>query len=205
MTDEKQQNKEAEEAKQAATAETEPTAQPAEEAAQGGETPTENAEPASREDELEAKVASLVAELAKAKDQTLRAIADMENLRRRLAREKEEIRRTAAAGIVEDLLPILDNFALGLASGENSPETKEITKGFEMILIQFNQVLENNGLKAIAPQQGDAFDLNLHESVAMQPSEDVKEEHILQTVRTGYQLNDRLLRPASVIVSSGKA
>jgi molecular chaperone GrpE len=132
----------------------------------------------------------------------LRSVADMENYRKRITREKQEIIRSAAANVVESLLPVLDNMKLGLQAAENHPEAKDVTVGFKMVEDQLKKSLANQGLEELIPD-GEVFDPNFHECIAQQPSEEVKEDHIIQTVRAGYRLNERLIRAANVIVSSG--
>jgi len=134
----------------------------------------------------------------------LRGVAELENYRKRALREKDEARRFASMGLIEDLLPILDNFAMGLKAAEANEATQAFAQGFEMILGQLQQTLEQNGVKTLEPV-GDAFDPHQHESVAHQPDETVPEGHIISVQRTGYQLHDRLVRAASVVVSSGPA
>lgn len=141
-------------------------------------------------------------EIASLKDRYLRTVAEMENFRRRLAREKQDIIRSAASGIIESLLPVLDNMRLGLQSAENHPEAREVSKGFSMVHDQLQGVLREQGLETLEPQN-EEFDPNLHDALTQQPSDEVEEGKVLQTVRVGYRLNDRLLRAASVIVSSG--
>lgn len=138
------------------------------------------------------------------KTRYLRAVADMENYRKRMAREKQEILRAAAADVVESLLPVLDNMKLGLQAADNHPEAKDVTVGFKMVDDQLKRLLAEQGLEELLPD-GEAFDPNLHECIAHQPSEAVAEDHVIQTVRAGFRLNERLLRAASVIVSSGPA
>lgn len=141
-------------------------------------------------------------EIASLKDRYLRTVAEMENFRRRLAREKQDIIRSAASGLIESLLPVLDNMRLGLQSAENHPEAREVSKGFSMVHDQLQGVLREQGLETLEPQN-EEFDPNLHDALTQQPSDEVEEGKVLQTVRVGYRLNDRLLRAASVIVSSG--
>ena len=133
----------------------------------------------------------------------LRAVADLENYRKRITREKQDIIRSAAGCVVESLLPVLDNMKLGLKSAENHPEAKEVTSGFKMVDDQLKKSLSEQGLEELLPN-GETFDPNLHECISHQPSSEVAEDHILETVRAGYRLNERLLRAASVIVSSGQ-
>lgn len=141
-------------------------------------------------------------EAADMKTRYLRSVADMENYRKRIAREKQDIIRSAAANVLESLLPVLDNMKLGLQAAENHPEAKDVTVGFKMVDDQLKKSLSEQGLEELAPD-GEVFDPNFHECIAHQPSEDVKEDHVIQTVRAGYRLNERLIRAASVIVSSG--
>lgn len=133
----------------------------------------------------------------------LRAVADLENYRKRITREKQDIIRGAAGCVVESLLPVLDNMKLGLKSAENHPEAKEVTSGFKMVDDQLKKSLSEQGLEELLPN-GETFDPNLHECISHQPSSEVAEDHIIETVRAGYRLNERLLRAASVIVSSGQ-
>jgi molecular chaperone GrpE len=99
---------------------------------------------------------------------------------------------------------VLDNMKLGLQAAENHPEAKDVTYGFKMVDDQLKKSLQEQGLEELNPE-GAVFDPNLHECVAHQPSDDVAEDHVIQTVRSGYRLNDRLIRAANVIVSSGPA
>ena len=142
------------------------------------------------------------AEAAEMKTRYLRSVADMENYRKRMAREKQDIIRGAAASVIESLLPVLDNMKLGLQAAENHPEAKDVTTGFKMVEDQLKKSLSEQGLEELVPD-GQAFDPNLHECIAHQPSGEVAEDHVIQTVRAGYRLNDRLIRAANVIVSSG--
>ena len=142
------------------------------------------------------------AEATEMKTRYLRSVADMENYRKRMAREKQDIIRGAAASVIESLLPVLDNMKLGLQAAENHPEAKDVTTGFKMVEDQLKKSLSEQGLEELVPD-GQAFDPNLHECIAHQPSGEVAEDHVIQTVRAGYRLNDRLVRAANVIVSSG--
>ena len=137
-------------------------------------------------------------------DRYLRAGADLENFRRRATREKDELRQFATVNLLQGMLPVLDNLQLGLAAARQQTDTATIANGVAMVLEQFKAVLERNGLKEVNPV-GKKFDPHLHESISHQPSPEVPEEHVLQVVRAGYTLHGRLLRPASVVVSSGPA
>lgn len=137
-------------------------------------------------------------------DRYLRTAADLENFRRRTVREKEELRLFAASRLLEDLLPALDNLALGLqAALKPNADLKALAGGVDLVQQQLKSALAAHGLKEINPL-GQPFDPHQHEALSHEASVDVKPEHVLRVVRTGYILNGRLLRPASVIISSGK-
>lgn len=150
-------------------------------------------------------VAAAKKEAADNYDRYLRAIADLENFRRRTVREKDELRQFAASGVLEDLLPVMDNLGLAItAAKQPNADLKSLIGGIEMVLMQLKSALTNHGLKEINPA-AQTFDANLHEAISAQPSDDVPEGNVVTVVRTGYSLNGRLLRPASVVVSSGSS
>lgn len=152
---------------------------------------------------LEAELALARKEAAEHYDRYLRAAADFENARKRTIREKEELRQFAAARVLEDLIPVLDSLALavGAAKAPNA-DLKTLVGGVDMVLNQARAALGQHGLKELNPL-AQPFDPNLHESIAVQPSADVPEGSVATVVRTGYSLHGRVLRPASVILSSG--
>ncbi len=153
---------------------------------------------------MEEQLAAAKKEAAANYDRYTRAVADLENFRKRTVREKDELRQFAASGVMEDIIPILDNLGLGLGAAKQQTDVKAITDGITLVLEQFKSTLAKHGLKEINPQ-GQAFDPNLHDCISHQPSAEVPEEKVSQVVRLGYSLNGRLLRPASVVVSSGPA
>ena len=129
-------------------------------------------------------------------DRYVRAVADLDNFRRRTVKEKEELRLFASARVLEDLLPVMDNLALGLAATKQpKADLATLAGGVEMVLQQLKAALANHGLKEINPAN-QPFDPHLHEAISHQPSTEVKEEHVLTVVRTGFALNGRLIRPA---------
>ena len=153
---------------------------------------------------LAEQLAAAKKEAAENHDRYLRAMADLENFRRRTVREKEELRLFVSSRLLEDLLPALDNLALGLASARQPrADLKALSGGVELVQQQLKSALAAHGLKEINPV-GQPFDPHQHEAISHEPSPDIAAEHVLKVVRTGYVLNGRLLRPASVIVSSGK-
>ncbi len=138
-------------------------------------------------------------------DRYVRSVADLDNHRRRTIREKDELRQFAASRVLEDMLPVIDNLGLGLAAAKApNADLKTLVGGISMVAEQLKSSLASHGLKEVHPV-GQPFDPNLHEAISQQPSADVVEGSVVTVVRTGFTLNGRLLRPASVIVSTGPA
>jgi molecular chaperone GrpE len=156
--------------------------------------------------DMAAKIDAILAENASLRDLLAHSVADFDNYRKRSVREKEDARRTANADFVAALIPVLDTMALAIdAARKHHPEASGIVDGIDMIVTQLKNTLKGQGVEAIQPAPGAEFDPNLHESIAHQPSDTVPEGAVSAVVRTGYSLNGRLIRPASVVLSSGKA
>jgi molecular chaperone GrpE len=155
--------------------------------------------------EGDAALAAAKKEAADNYERFVRVTADLENFRRRTIREKDELRQYATGRVLEELLPVIDNLALAIAAAKApNADLKNLVGGIGMVQEQFKSALNSHGLKEINPV-GQVFDPNLHESISSQPSADVPEGSVLQVVRIGYTLNGRLLRPASVVLSSGSS
>jgi molecular chaperone GrpE len=151
-----------------------------------------------------ADVASLQASLAAAESRALesrdlymRALAELENVRKRASRDVEQAHKFALDRIAHDLLAVKDSLELGLASAAGADKLRE---GTEATLKLLSKALEKAGLTEIVPQ-GEQFNPELHEAMMMQPSAEHVPNSITQVVQKGYQLNGRLLRPARVIVA----
>src|SRR3954453_8801984 len=149
-------------------------------------------------------IAGLQADLDRFRDLALRSQADFDNYKKRAAREKEDATKYANASLLERLLPIVDNFELGLSAAGAEGESAPIFSGMNLVFKQLNDFLADNGLKAI-DAVGQKFDPNLHEAIANEPSDKVGEGLVIRQTRRGYRFKDRLLRPSSVVVSSGRA
>jgi molecular chaperone GrpE len=170
------------------------------------QTPTDKGQPAPSAETPpdateEGAFTQLQADIERFRDLALRSQADFDNYRKRAAREKEDAVRYANAALLERLIPIIDNFELGLAhagSAENSP----ILAGMTMVGKQLNDFLAEFGVTPV-DASGQTFDPNLHEAIAHQRDPKVPEGKVILQVRRGFKLKDRLLRPANVIVSSG--
>lgn len=140
----------------------------------------------------------LEAEAAKWKEVSLRTAAEMDNLRKRTARDREDAVRYANQRLLEDLLPVIDNFEMGMQAA--SQDTKSmIYIGMDMVRRQLNDFLSAQGVEDIPTNV--LFDPNVHEAVAQEECEKGEEGRILRVTRRGFRLKDRLLRPASVVVS----
>ncbi len=140
----------------------------------------------------------LEAEAAKWKEVSLRTAAEMENLRKRTTRDREDAIRYANQRLLEELLPVIDNFEMGMQAA--SQDTKSmIYIGMDMVRRQLNEFLASQGAEEI-PTDG-PFDPNLHDAVAQEECDAGEEGRILKVTRRGFKLRDRLLRPASVVVS----
>ncbi|MCX6958647.1 MAG: nucleotide exchange factor GrpE [Verrucomicrobiae bacterium] len=156
--------------------------------------------PAAPQDPVEA----LQAEVNKYRDQSLRTAADLENYRKRMIREKEEAIRYANMGLLEKLIPILDNFELGLEVAKTAPDVSaaSIVQGLSMVQRQLFDFVKEHGITAVEAI-GQQFDPKLHEAIGHESHEQVPEGNVISQVRRGYKLADRLIRPAAVIVSKG--
>lgn len=170
----------------------------AEQPADAAEAP---AEPAPESSESAEDV--LKAELAAANDRNLRLMAEFDNFRRRSAREQLEIIETANGKLLEKLSEVLDNFERAFSAENKAKDLETFEKGMQMIHDQFAKVLADAGLEQLDPT-GQEFDPNCHEALMQQPSETVPENHVVTVFMKGYKLKNKILKPAKVIVSSGK-
>ena len=142
------------------------------------------------------------AEAEKFRDLAMRTAADFDNFRKRAAREKEDAIRFANTNLLEQLLPVLDNFELGMDAARSTPDAAAILQGLDMVGRQFRDFLTSTGVEEIKTD-GATFDPNLMEAVGHEANEKIPEGQVLRQTRRGYKLRDRLLRPASVFVSKG--
>lgn len=147
----------------------------------------------------------LVARATKAEEnweRYVRATAELDNLKKRFTREKQDAIRYANEDLLERLIPVLDNFDMAVAA-VNNPQAnslESIRVGINMIMTQLKGTITEAGLEEI-DARGQAFNPNFHEAVSQQESADMPEGQVLQQMRKGYKLRDRLLRPATVVVS----
>jgi len=135
-------------------------------------------------------------------DRLLRTAADLENFKKRAARERIEAAQSAGAALVQKLLPVLDHFEM--AQTAEGGKLNSLQAGIAMIQQQLKGILAETGLEEI-DASGKPFDPMLHEAVSQMETADVPEGHVFQQIRKGYKLRDRLLRPATVVVAKKPA
>lgn len=133
------------------------------------------------------------------KEQFLRAVADFDNYRKRIERERRELSEYAAADVLRELLPIIDNFERALQAPA-AGDTEAFKRGVELIHKQMLDLLRKRGVTHIDALGAD-FDPNVHQAVIHEPSEDHREGEVMHELQRGYKLGDRLLRPAMVKVA----
>lgn len=190
--------------KEAAKAEQAEAAQNASEETSPADAAAESASEApSEEQPTESAEDILKAELAAANDRNLRLMAEFDNFRRRSAKEQLDIIETANGKLLEKLSEVLDNFERAFASENKAKDLETFEKGMQMIHDQFAKVLTDAGLEQLDPT-GEEFDPNCHEALMQQTSETVPENHVVTVFMKGYKLKNKILKPAKVIVSSGK-
>lgn len=155
------------------------------------------------EEENEAEAEAPREEIEKWKDMAARSQAELENFRKRMAREKTEAIIYANRSLLEQLLPIIDNFEMGLKAAQDSEgEASMILQGMAMVRKQLDDFLSEQGVEVIE-SDGVEFNPNVHEALKQEANDEVPEGIILYTMRRGYRLRDRILRAANVVVSSG--
>lgn len=141
----------------------------------------------------------LLAQVEEQKEDYIRKMAEFENSRKRLAKEKEDVVKFANEKLVEELFPILDNLEMTLSHAQDKQDDP-LVSGVELILKQFHQTLEKYGLQAVEGL-GEPFDPNLQEAIGTEESGEHASGIVTQVHRKGYKLKDRLIRAALVTVS----
>ncbi len=138
-------------------------------------------------------------------DRLLRLTADFDNFKKRAARERDETRRAAIEGVLTKFLPVLDNFDMALAAtGQANASVETLKVGITMIHSQLRQVFGDSGVETI-DAVGQPFDPAVHEAVSQQETSEVPDGQVVQQLRKGYRLKEKLLRPATVVVAKNAA
>lgn len=153
-------------------------------------------------DALKAQLATLAAAFESAREQSLRAQADVQNIRRRAEQDVEKAHKYGLEKIVNDLLPVVDNLERALGSIDPANEAfKSIAEGIELTHKSFVAALARHQVVVVNPQ-GEPFDPNLHQAVSAVPNPDVEPNTVITCFQKGYTLHGRLVRPAMVVVST---
>jgi molecular chaperone GrpE len=161
-------------------------------------------------DALARRVADLESELAAARDEVraaqdrwLRERADLENVKKRGAKERQDAVRFGNESLLRDLLPVVDNLERAIGAAGGGGNGKSLVEGVELVLKSFMDTLQRNGVERV-PAKGAPFDPAVHEAVAYVESPSHPAQQVIEEHQAGYRLNDRLLRPAMVTVSKGR-
>lgn len=134
-------------------------------------------------------------------DKAVRAVAEMENMKKRIQRDLENAHKYSLEKIAKELLMVIDSLELGImAANSDHPEVQKHKEGSELTKKQLETVFEKFNIKAINPV-GEPFDPEKHQAMSMQPSSEVEPNTVMNVYQKGYTLNDRLIRPAMVVVS----
>jgi len=153
---------------------------------------------------LAAKIAELEAQLAEAKDQSLRAVAEVQNIRRRAELDVEKAHKYALEKFVSDMLPVVDNLARAVdASTAEGAEMPAVIEGVELTLKSMLDALKRHNVEQVNPE-GEPFNPELHQAMTTVPQPDVEPNTVINVYQCGYTLNGRLVRPAMVVVSKAE-
>jgi|688.fasta_scaffold229660_2 molecular chaperone GrpE len=150
---------------------------------------------------LEGRLAACEAELAQAKGDALRAIADFQNLQRRTAEQEPRVRLGAAGGVVRQVIPVLDHFDLALAQDPSRMTVAAAVDGLRIVRGELIKALERSGVELIQPKPGEAFDPHRAEAIMQAPAQGVGPGCVSMLLQPGYLLGDTVLRPAKVAVA----
>ena len=170
-------------------------------------TPIDEKDSSNNEEDLNNDESDTQDEINDLKDQLLRSLAENENLRKRTAKEIEQVKKYGHISLLRDFLNVVDNMerAVKSVTSNNQSETgvKNLIDGIEIVLKEMKSLLDKNQIKKIEPLH-EKFDYNFHQAMFEAPSSDYEEGLIIEVIQPGYVLHDRLIRPAMVGVSKGE-
>lgn len=164
------------------------------------EAKSENTEQNSAEKDSAPDTSALESQLAAAKEQNIRLLADFDNFRRRVIRERSETYQNAAEAVIKEFLPFYDNFERAMSQAPKAGDA--FADGIRMVFDQLKAAFSKNNVTAVNAVGSD-FNPAEHDAIAYQPSKDIAEGKVMYQTCCGFKLNDKIIRPASVIVSSG--
>lgn len=151
-------------------------------------------------EDLYQEIESLKQQVAENLDKAIRSQAEMENLRKRTAREVENAHKYGLDRFIRELLPVIDSMELGISASDNADGIAGLREGMDLTLIKFLDVLHKSGVEVIDPQ-GEKFNPELHEAVSVTEAGGGKSGTVIAVMQKGYALNGRLVRPAMVVVA----
>jgi molecular chaperone GrpE len=151
-------------------------------------------------DELSSQLDDTRAELEETKDKFLRSLADFDNYRKRIAREREQLTRCATEDLIRHLLEVVDNLERALSSASEDRDFEGLHRGVELIYQHIKEILDKQGLCPISCL-GEAFDPNYHEAVMTMEAEGEESDRVIEEIQRGYTLDGRVIRPSKVVVS----
>ena len=161
--------------------------------------------PEAEENSLEKQLEDAKAQAADNLEQLMRARAEMENIRRRSEKELTNARKYALEKFAQELLPVIDSMEMGLAAAQDeNADVAKLREGTEMTLKMFETAVEKFGIKSVHPH-GEAFNPEHHQAMTMVDSQEHEPNTIIDVMQKGYLLNERLVRPAMVVVSSANS
>ncbi len=177
--------------------------------AEGHKGPDTKSKKGSREEAAEIKRQELLEKLKETEEEAqknhdlyMRAYAEMENVKKRGIKEKEELRKYANETLIKEILPVIDNLQKAISHAQNDKNPTGLIEGLELTLGGLITTLEKAGLKEVEAE-GKPFDPNFHEAISQQRDDKVASGHVITEIQKGYLLNGRLIRPSMVVVSQG--
>lgn len=140
------------------------------------------------------------------KENALRAMAEAENIKKRTEKEIQEIKKYALSAFIESLVPVVENLYRStehiLEEHRANISVKKIVEGIEMTQSEFMKLLERQGIKRVMPAVGEDFNPNLHQAISMISNSEIKKNSIHNIIEAGYTINERLIKPALVVVNN---
>lgn len=149
---------------------------------------------------LETKLSEAYGKQDDLQNKYLRVHADLENIKKRTIREREDAVQRTRSQLISDILPIIDSFKMGLLEASKHEEASGYVEGFAMATDQLEKILSEYGLVLIEPTN-ETFDPKFHDAIGHEESDDLEEGIVIKTIRNGYKLGGKLLRPASVVLT----
>jgi molecular chaperone GrpE len=169
----------------------------------GAPTPTDRDPSDPRASDLESELAAAREEARVNHERWVRERADLDNLRKRALRERQDAARFGTESLLRDLLPVIDDLDRAIAAAKDGSGGKSLVEGVELVRKAFVDALQRHGVERVTAK-GERFDPARHEAVAFIESDTHEPHHVVDEHRAGYRIHDRLLRPAMVTVSKGK-